>query len=66
MPALTHDELAELTGYRQSGRQREALDRMGIRYVCRPRDGRIIVRPEFLLAWAQGEHVEQRDEELRL
>jgi len=36
---LSKDELVELTGYKRAGRQKLALDRMGLRFRSRPLDG---------------------------
>jgi hypothetical protein len=37
--ALTQDELFELTSYKQGAAQRRALQRLGIPFKPRPRDG---------------------------
>jgi hypothetical protein len=36
---LSKEELIELTGYKRAGRQKLALDQMGLKFRCRPIDG---------------------------
>ena len=49
-PWLNPEELEELSGFKKKGKQREALDMMGIDYHMRP-DGKLIVTRSSL-----GEH----------
>jgi hypothetical protein len=44
---VSEEELIELTGYQRPTKQREVLDRMGIRYMVR-RDGHIRTTRQWL------------------
>ena len=45
---LTEEELVELTGFRQRGRQREALAELGVQFRSRPADGfPLVARGQF-------------------
>lgn len=48
---VSEDELIELTGYQRPTKQREVLDRMGIRYMVR-KDGHIRTTRQWLCGGA--------------
>lgn len=57
---LTKAEVVEITGYRQSERQRAVLDEQGIPW--RDVRGRTIILREHVTAWAEGRPMRRSSE----